>query len=185
MIPGTNGQPRADTLSFDATTIDQIVKYNLIMGFLNTPKSPPTLAEVDSLMCAMKKFFAQYLRGSLQDESLIVSLINIGYSYDPTCKTPMNVYFTIEATYSDGQAVGDDKIFRALRLGEDEILEIVTDYIWKSPPTNSIFHSVNQLSFESSLGDRSILPEGSISEATCSLENGPLLEPTQPSHDSK
>lgn len=177
---------RAALESFDAPAPDQIDKFNLIMGFFNTPVNQPTLAEVDSLMCEVKKFFTEYLRGQLGDPSLTVSLTNIGYSYNANddCDAPMNVFFTIEATSSDGSSVDSNEIFRDLRLGEDEILDIIQNYVWASQPGTNIFRSVNQLTFESTLsGDPTSthLPDGNIAEAICSIQEAPV--PAQPNRN--
>ena len=171
---------RADPQSLESATSNQIDKYNLIMGFYNTPASQPTLAEVDALMCEAKKYFTEYLRNQLKDASLVVSVTNIGFSYNADCQTPMNVFFTVEASHSSGSSVDSEDIFRALRLGEDEILDIIQNYVWKSEPGTNVFRTVNQLTFESTLGAANFLPEGIIAEATCSIQAAPAPFPAQP-----
>ena len=172
--------------SINSPVLDQVDKYNLIMGFFTTPVNQPTLVEVDSLMCEVKKFFTEYLRNQLGDPSLAVSLTNIGYSYNANddCDAPMNVFFTIDATNSDGSSVDSNEIFHDLRLGEDEILDIIRNYVWASQPGTNIFRSVNQLTFESTLsGDptSSHLPDGNIAEAICSIQGAPV--PAQPNRN--
>ena len=177
-----------DDASRVALESEEVDKFNLIMGFFNTPMYSPTLLEVDALMCEMKKYFSTYLQDRLEDPSLSVSLTNIGYSYNPNddCDAPMNVFFTIDATHSDGKSVASNEIFHDLRLGEDEILDIIQNYVWASQPGTNVFRSVNQLTFESTLsGDPTSnhLPDGNIAEAVCPVQGVPV--PAQPNRNGK
>lgn len=186
--PSASDTSRAALESMTSPALEQVDKFNLIMGFFNTPAYQPTLVEVESLMCEVKKYFSSYLQKRLGDASLTVSLTNIGYSYNANddCDAPMNVFFTIDATYADGSSVASNEIFHDLRLGEDEILDIIQNYVWASQPGSNVFRSVNQLTFESTLsGDPSSnhLPDGNIAEAICSIEFAPV--PAQPNRNGK
>lgn len=143
---------------------EQVVAYNLIVGFYDE-KQEPSVAEIQGLMCQVLKYFTDFLKGRLEDPSVEVLITNIGWTFDEDCHTPLNAMFGITATLGDGTRVGAEDMFQAVKLGNEEILDLIENYVYESKPEGSPFADVNQLQFEESTV--ASLPEGTIDEATC------------------
>lgn len=138
--------------------------------------------EIEALMCEAKVYFTNYLRLKVGDERLEVSVKNIEWTYNGDCETPINVLFSIDATHGDGSSASSDDIYQSLKLGDDDLLDLIQNYIIKSHPVEvNVFAHTNQLTFEGTMGSDITLPEGKIAEAICTVVKAPAPAPDGPS----
>jgi hypothetical protein len=154
------------------------LSYNFIIGFYNQLTQEPMSSEVGAMMCEAKKFFAKYLGDKFGDANLAVSVTNIEWTFNADCEVPINILFSIDATYGDGTSASSDDMYHALKLGDDEILDLIENYVWKSQPLDmNVFSNTNELTVEASTGAGITLPEGKTAEAICPEQDAPAPAP--------
>ena len=169
----------------EETTDEQILSSNLIIGFYDE-KEEPSAPEIESLMCEVQKYITDFLGSHLQDPDTETLLTNIGWVFDKDCHTPLNVMFAANAKLGDGSHVSADTMFQTLKLGDDEILDLIENYVYEARPENGPFSDVNQLTFETSTISASLLPEGLIDLLICPDSKAPLpTAATKPNRKGK
>lgn len=142
---------------------EQVESYNLIIGFYDD-KEEPSMSEMMGLMCEVKKYFADFLGSQLDEPDVTTTITDIGWTFDEDCHTPLNVFFRISAELGDRSTVSADAMSQTMKLGNDEIVDLIENYVYES---GNPFSDVNQLTFEASTKAASSLPETKIDEAKC------------------
>jgi len=174
----TSNSSSAQDAAAAAAEDDQVDSYNLVIGFSEKPSSEPSVMEMNGLMCEAKSYVTQRLQNGLKDPSIEVSIHDIAWSFTADCETPIILNFTIDASGGDRSPVSSSDIFHLLELGDDELVDFVQNYVWKSQPQGSPFEKVDKLQFEETIEKAGELAtQAQIPEAICPEQKAPPASP--------
>lgn len=139
--------------------LDPMATFSLKFAMFGNKEMPPTLREVDALMCQVNSYCTQELRRKLSDGTIHVKAVFIDYFFYEEGAGSMQedivVNFTAFAYYGKDEhdQVPAQVVFQALKLNNVDIKDFVENYVWKSEPEQeNIFFHTEALSLDSDMG---------------------------------
>lgn len=129
--------------------VEPMADFSLSFSMFEDHETPPTVPEVNALMCEINNYFTEALRRKLQNGTIHMKAVYVDYYFEEggtgSNKEDIRVNFTAFAYYGadEHDQVPDEEVFDAMKLSRNELKQMVENYVWKSEPEqeNVFFHT--------------------------------------------
>lgn len=133
----------------DLSELKPMAHFSLNFAFFEDHEVPPTLAEVNALICQVNSYFTQELRRGLSAGNIHVKAVYVDYFFDEGGKgssaEDVRVNFTAFSYYGEDEhdQVAAQDVVEAMKLDYLELKDFVEQYVWKSEPEkeNLFYHT--------------------------------------------
>jgi len=148
--------------------VQPMADFSLSFSMFEDHETPPTVAEVNALMCEVNNYFTEELRRKLLNGTVHMKAVYIDYYFEEggagSAQEDIRVNFTAFAYYGadehDQLPVTD--VFEAMKLNNVELKTMVENYVWKSEPEQeNVFFHTESLGLNAGMG-KPISPEAAM-----------------------
>lgn len=149
---------------------DELVYFNVQMGFFDGMGREPEADEVEAMICQTNNFFKETIVEATNDPNVVSYATNIDWEYDPDDRLPMTVYFTSHTSDGQGNVIPSADMYNYI-LKHADAKSLVKDFIWNSEPYPiNIFYQTEDIllggSYSGARIGRPLVP-GKLARATC------------------
>lgn len=155
----------------DVAELAAMADFSLSFSMFQNHEDPPTINEVNALMCQVNEYFTENLRRKLMDGTIHSKAVFIDFFFDEggkgSSQEDIAVNFTAFAYYGSDEhdQVAVQDVFEAMSLQPQELKDMVENYVWKSEPEQeNIFFHTESLGLSAGVG-KEMNPNAMLIEA--------------------